>query len=397
MEKINLESTKNCKIINTLQAAFKLEDNEVGRGYPEAVVDEIIKISQIENFKDLNVAVIDDYNLEMTSKLTKLGAKVSLICCSKRFEKFAKNIYKEDVFEHILYYEDVGNLNMKFDLIIANPPYGKGCSLAVTILNVLKSFSRKIVYLCLENIIKDDDIRNHIFDYKLVDATCFNISVDNRLIIALLDKNTSITRTVDEMLLDTKGRTLIKAITAYNESHEIQFFDIDGNCLEKKFEKRLIDCTKKLQLGKIFDSIKETKLKTLIDESYVFMKPLFWPKGSPKNLLQSYEGFYNFQNKWLDEWNRKHACDLLVFPSKEARNNFRTWAYSGEDTFWKIGENGLCRLIRVQIKTFIGSGAGASYFRKYLPHVDWSRSWTDEEILEEIGLPKDFLKDYNNK
>ena len=110
MKKINLKIAKNCKIISTLQAAFKSEgDNEVGRGYPDEIVDEIIKISQIESFKNLNVAVVDDYNLEMTLRLIKLGAKVSLICSSKRFEKFAKNIYKEDVFEHILYYEDIGD------------------------------------------------------------------------------------------------------------------------------------------------------------------------------------------------------------------------------------------------------------------------------------------------
>ena len=117
MGKINLEDVKNCKIISTLQTTFKSKYDEVGRGYPDEIVDEVLKISQIENFKDLNVAVVDDYNLEMAPRLVKLGAKVNLICSSKRFEKLAKNIYEEDVFEHILYYEDIGNLNMEFDLV----------------------------------------------------------------------------------------------------------------------------------------------------------------------------------------------------------------------------------------------------------------------------------------
>lgn len=36
-------------------------------------------------------------------------------------------------------------------------------------------------------------------------------------------------------------------------------------------------------------------------------------------------------------------------------------------------------------------GCGGGYF-KYFPNLDWSRPWTDEEILEEIGLPRDFLE-----
>lgn len=41
------------------------------------------------------------------------------------------------------------------------------------------------------------------------------------------------------------------------------------------------------------------------------------------------------------------------------------------------------------------SGGGGSSYLEYFPQVDWARSWKDEEILEEIGLPKDFLNDYN--
>ena len=29
------------------------------------------------------------------------------------------------------------------------------------------------------------------------------------------------------------------------------------------------------------------------------------------------------------------------------------------------------------------------------PALDWSKSWTDKEILAEIGLPEDFLKGTN--
>ena len=31
------------------------------------------------------------------------------------------------------------------------------------------------------------------------------------------------------------------------------------------------------------------------------------------------------------------------------------------------------------------------------PHVDWSKSWTDQEILAEIGLPEDFLEKEENE
>ena len=389
MKKINLESTKNCKIINTLQAKFKSEDgNEIGRGYPDEIVDEILKISQIENFKDLNVAVVEDYNLEMASRLVKLGAKVSLIYCSKRLEKFAKNIYKEDVFEHILYYEDIGNLNMKFDLIIATPPSGKNCSLAIKIINNLLGLS-KLVTFTLINIIKNENIVNYILDY---------MQIANALLITSFD--TKPTKKFDEYHIRFFDkpfyRTLYEKITTYNQSHENHFTTIDGNFLSPKWEKTL-DRATKLPISSFSLIGNENKtIRMFIDEKKAFVTTSRTP-GDGVHFNDSYDQQYNLENKYNLEWNMEgRAIDLHIFGTTKERDNFCSWWYScnskRSSKKERIGLTNACLDI-----LNINSISGANSYRKCLPHVDWSRSWTDEEILEEIGLPKDFLKDYNNK
>lgn len=70
----------------------------------------------------------------------------------------------------------------------------------------------------------------------------------------------------------------------------------------------------------------------------------------------------------------KYAAQGYEFETKEEKENIINWWYNS-----KIASK-LCWGLKKQ-----------SFGRGYLPRVDWSHPWTDEEILKEIGLPEGFL------
>jgi hypothetical protein len=285
--------------------------------------------------------------------------------------------------------------NMSFDLIIANPPYGKSQELIKKILKSLLSKERNIVCLGPDNTFKDDFLRSKLepgFDF--VDPKeLFGLDTGGRLIIAKLNKDLDDEKDIEDIFLDKKAATLLKAISKYNSKVERTFWNIDGNSFARKWNYELKDCNKKEQFP---EEIKHKKFCECVEEGNLFFKPLFWPCISPKGLVDSYEGQYNIQGKWLDVFNEKRAGDVLVFKNKKERDNFYKWTtqhYGPNYTWIDVPyDNYLCGYIRKAIRDLIGQGAGASFFTKYLPQVDWSRSWTDQEILKELGLPEDFLE-----
>ena len=394
MGKINLESTKNCKIISTLQTVFKSKYDEVGRGYPEAVVDEIIKISQIESFKDLNVVVVDDYNLEMTSKLTKLGAKVSLICSSKRFEKLAKNIYKESVFEHILYYEDIGNLNMKFDLIIANPPYGLNNSTAKRILENLLT-DAIIIALVPKNTFKKESLWSKVANYKSVDGSVFSGAVVQNLMIAVLNNSIKNEVSFESININEKQKEMVEAINEYNSTHLAFYTDINvGGYVTTEQLTAKLGKKAKHPIPDFMKNLSDVSIEDVLNQRNCFITTVWTPLDGI-HFEDAEDRSYNIYKKSWKEWKRFPCNTIFVFKDVLDASNFTKWWYSCTEKSTgkkRIGLTNFC----LDLIRDINSKSSTKYF-EYLPHVDWSRPWTDEEILEEIGLPKDFLRDYNNK
>ena len=289
------------------------------------------------------------------------------------------------------------NMNM-FDLIIANPPYGKSSSLIKKISkSILSKCEGEFVCLGPDNMFKDDFLRSKLEPgFAFADPkTSFGLDTGGRLIIAKLNKDLDDEKSIEDIFLDKKVATLLKAITEYNAKVEQTFWNINGNSFARKWNYEIKDCNKKESFP---EDIKHKKFCECVEEGNLFFKPLFWACGSPKNVVDSYEGQYNIQGKWLDVFNEKRAGDVLVFKTKQERDNFYKWTtqHYGPGYTW-IGvtyDKYLCGYIRKAIRDLIGQGAGASFFTKYLPQVDWSRPWTDEEILRELGLPEDFLNNF---
>lgn len=274
-----------------------------------------------------------------------------------------------------------------------NPPYGKSSSLCTPITTKVMELGIKAVSLTPDNMFKNDFLRSKLIDYSFDDPKeVFGLDTGGRLMIALLDPNVNNERPIEDIFLSEKEATLLKSIVDFNKRTKQTFWNIDGNAFGKKWNYELKDCNKKLTFPQ---EIANKKFSDCVKEQILFFKPLFWPCGSPKNVVDSYEGQYNIKGIWLDEFNKKHAGDVLVFRTKKERDNFYKWTtqHYGKNYEWIDVEYDtyLCGFIRKAIMKLIGQGAGAKYFNVYFPNLDWSKEWDDKAVLAELGLSEDFL------
>ena len=359
MKKFGLKDTdflKKNPIITNFQASYSPEDsydNEIGRGYPEAVVDEIIKISEIENFKNLNVAVMDDYNLEMTSRLVRLGAKVSLICCSKRFEKFAKDVFEPETWVNILYYKDLEK-DMKFDLGIHNPPYDMGNKI---ISDVISLCSEHTVLMPVSQY-KAKNLYKHITSLKLVDPKAFkDASIQNDLSLAKL-----IPQEINQTYEDLKIHNI------YDQSY-VDFYEMNSKLTKNKnfirpnwtgdqdkFDKEAKDFFNKPERSRYFCFTRRAVLD-----------------GAHELDSDAFDVLWNVK-KDISNVTKVSSYSLYEFETEKACENFTKFFYAG-------GKTGLMTKLTWGLKSSGGSLLPA------IPQLDWSRDrdyehMTYEELLK---------------
>ena len=338
---------------------------------------------------------IDDIKF-LTGKFKVKEGKEEKIVKGEYF--WSQNKKKEWEFNYSSFLETIFEYKGKKMAVIANPPYGKSQELVKKISkDILSKNEGEFVCLGPDNMFKDDFLRSKLeSDFDFADPKIlFNLDTGGRLIIAKLNKELDDEKNIEDIFLDKKAATLLKAIAEYNSKAEHTFWNIDGTSFARKWNYELKDCNKKEQFP---EEIKHKKFCECVEEQNLFFKSLFWPCGSPKGLVDSYEGQYNIQGKWLDVFNKKRAGDVLVFKTKKERDNFYKWTtqhYGPNYTWIDVPyDKYLCGYIRKAIRDLIGQGAGAGFFTKYLPQVDWSKEWTDEQIVdrlkEEAELPDDW-------
>lgn len=282
--------------------------------------------------------------------------------------------------------------NMSFDLIIANPPYGKQCSLAKPIIKESLKACKRLIVLSPRNVFLDNEILEHTSDYKEIkgqmfsDATTWNLHV-----IQLLNEQNTTKYTIEDICFTGKQKQLYKAVTTYNKSHVPHTVLIDGSYIEPKWEKSLDACTK-LPKSNIFKDKLSKKLKDLVKDQEVFVKTLFAGLDGV-HFNDCYDFKYNLRNEYDMKWNKGgRPIDFFVFINKQERDNFSDWWYSCNKI--RTSKKERIGLTNAFLDLIVAAGrGGVGYFGEYFPNLDWSRTWTDAEILKELGLPEDFLEE----
>lgn len=261
--------------------------------------------------------------------------------------------------------------NMSFDLIIANPPYGKSSSL-----------SKKIVNKMLENKVAEEyvvlappktfvDLHENVESWKgyygWENTRMFEgAALENLCIVVVKQAKVNKFESYLDCILEPKMKQLRNAVIEYNKAHDI-FYDFKGWSTLQTKEKGILDN---------------------IDEDLIFLVPIF----TPSNLNGVAFTGESYKHNVLKEnivYEKRHSGPWnMVLHSQLEYINFSKWWYGS-------GKRREKSLLNFGFDTLYRAYGGDPSLNKYcevIPNLDWSHPWTDKEILKEIGLPEDFLE-----
>ena len=232
-----------------------------------------------------------------------------------------------------------------YDLVIANPPYSKGNMVTKTIIDII-DFDEFINLMPL-SCYRHQELYKHVKSLILVDPSSFaGASITDNLNVAVLTKE-KLDKTYQELELLTFDEKFRKYFTENLSRKESWIWSTVSNRqqLEKLIED---DKTFFLTVRTILDGVHKK------DSSYDIQANIH------KNLTTD-------------------CLDQITFKTRQEKLNIQAWWYHSTIA------TSICRATKKQ--------GGIGTHPIFLPRVDWSRSWTDEEILSAYGYSRDEIAD----
>ena len=253
-----------------------------------------------------------------------------------------------------------------FDLIIANPPYGKIGA------NITKKVIDNIDFDEYVNLLPANDYkRNDTHDlYKYVD----------------IDSMKPVNRGFKDAAVTTHMARITKKPHTYISWDEFQIENYTDDSLKKYFyaQRGRVDVFNDQYLPS-----REMMLTTPIEQSLIFTKrdvsnkhlPYSKKTNSYKwNVEQSVDGKFIIDNTAVDFHNTV-SLEMITFDNKSKRDNFSKFIYSADG-------------FRFISKLFTAINCDSRFeLTKVFPKVDWTREWTVEEILADYGYTEKEIKE----
>ena len=272
--------------------------------------------------------------------------------------------------------QELGEKRM-FDLIIANPPYGKSSSLSKKIVNTLleNKVAEEYVVLAPPRSFLDTLDRIVEFENKGLTSDLFDIPAANGIRVYCTKYTNNEVNKYSEFDLrfyDKRLKQLAEAIHSYNKKHETF---IDTNYEYGGLSWKTLNYL-------------SAEIKKGLDPNRIFLIPYF----TPRNGVQWGEcGDHNNGIKLWD-FEKGSSSALAIVLKENYKKYFNEYFYK----YYKDKErrvNGLLNQFLMCIRLGWSDSPGVEAYLEYLPHLDWSHPWTDQEILKELGLPEDFLEE----
>lgn len=339
----------------------KTKGNHVGKYNHEVFVKKNVVSAEItkyirDHFKldyaNKKVLLINLFDEQFVNVLKYRDCEVTQI--SRYFENQA------DLGTYIM--EELKNyFNMKFDLIIANPPYGKIGA------NITKTIIDNIEYDEYVNLLPANDYnRNDTKDlYKYVD----------------LDSMTSLRAAFKDATVTTHCARINKKPHRYISWEEFQIENyIDDSLMKYFYENRnrshyAIDKGRRPQFSSI--TVEDNTNTILLGIRDMNHRHLSYDKQCDTFLWNAMKAVDISKLKSnlgkTGSTNNQASHYFITFNTPVEKDNFATFMYSS---------NGF----RFLSKVFTALNADSMVATgRFLPKVDWTRSWTVEEILADYG------------
>lgn len=347
-------------------------------GYPEEILKKMwgmVEGSEDEKPKK-KICVLDDFGLQAHRFLIEKGVSPENIyfCISKDDESFLKIV--KAVYSKLANSEKICSIfslanvfgdNKMFDLIIANPPYGSHSSIAKQINKCLIGKFPSVIEVCQPSGFED------FYEYAINvgEGAAFDDAGVFTMVAAFKENKVNKYKSDMDFRLsvDEKEHEFYKTVTDYNRSHKSCFEFIEGvwENLDKIKNKDLF-----FAVG-FFTPCANTRVGCLAK-----------PKGAAE--------FFNLKKPVEKIWGG------FQFENNTCLKNFFNFWYgisNGRENGWIsiVDQKGsMIDMILKCLERAGGSTPGMKKYKKLFPNLDWSRSWTDKEILKELGLPEDFLE-----
>ena len=292
-----------------------------------------------------------------------------------------------------------------FNKIIANPPYGKRGTFATTLIKELMRHAKEVVVLCQPRSIEKNGVYEHVVKADIVD-NIFDAGL-GKLVVSKIRNGY------------TEGKQVLYG------KREIQETDITFQV--RKFNDSRLD---RVAIMYSHCSINPVKYRDLVASGKLFLFGVFdmghvVQDPNKTHGLSVDLNFYRRDLQWASEVHRYgNDCCAFEFSSKKAKENFRDvffdipkvgfwsklieqageyskgmpkaesyvpaidWEHLDESPLWQTSKE---KAFLVELIKEGGQKIVLAYLKAKNENLDWSRPWTDSEILKELGLPEDFL------
>ena len=349
--------------------------NKVGGGYTDKIADKVIaKLSKLD--KDKIIVIINDITLQMADKLLEAGYKNiylafgsfnkdGTVSKDKTVYNIMKAVIENNIKEKLnaISLEEI--FNMKIDGIIANPPYGAIGA------NIVYTIREKVDYECFVNLLPANDYKRNktkdLFNYQS-EMEPVNNGFDDAAVTTHLARI---------------HKTRVNSLTL-DEFERSQYIDRQ---LDKYFEEN--SKRKHYAIDKIVPAgYGASQIKNIIawDCKKTFIIGL--RDINHKHMPYS-------KNCVTYNWNVNEELDFNYILNNCLNTN--GWLLISDCQFnTEIEKQNFVRFIyqnfKFTSKVFTALNCDGGVKSIAFPKVDWTRSWTVEEILKDYGYTEDEIK-----